>query len=258
MGYVDSHAHLTAPQMPEDLEGILRRAGQADIEYIVNICTDRLSLKKGLDLRKKHPWIFNAAAVTPHDVEKIGDICFPLFSEQAHAKALVAIGETGLDYYYEHAPKELQKRYLIEHLHLAIETRLGVIIHCRDAFSDLFEIVDVEYPSTSLILHCFTGTVFEAEEVIQRGWLLSLSGIVTFKKSKELRKVAEMVPIEQLLIETDAPYLAPQSKRGKRNEPSFLVETASLIAKIKNIPVEKLRNQTSNNAEEFFRFSLSK
>lgn len=253
MGYIDSHAHLTAPQMIDDLDEIVERAQQADIEYIVNICTDQPSLEKGLLLHKKHPWIFNAGAVTPHDVDKIGGKCFPLFSEHARANDFVAIGETGLDYYYEHSPKEVQQRYLVEHLHLALEIGLGVIVHCRDAFSDLFEIVDREYSSSSLVLHCFAGTVSEAEEVIRRGWLLSLSGIVTFKKSEELRKVVAMVPLKQLLIETDAPYLAPQSKRGKRNEPSYLLETASLIAKIKEIPVEKVRDQTAKNAKEFFR-----
>ena len=163
------------------------------------------------------------------------------------------VGETGLDYHYAHSPKEVQQRFLKKYLLLAAETGLPVIFHCREAFTDLFALVDAEYPKKApAILHCFTGTLEEAEKVLERGWYLSLSGIVTFKKSEALREVAKRVPLSQLLIETDAPYLAPHSRRGKPNEPSFLVETAACIAQAKGVPVEEIALASASNAKKLF------
>ena len=253
MEFFDSHAHLTSPEVLPHLEGLLMRAKNAHIAHILNICTDKSSLEEGILLGKKHPEVKNAGATTPHDVEKEGELFFPLFQKAAEEKKLVAIGETGLDYHYEHSRVALQKQFLIRYLALASACKLPVIFHCRDAFDDLFSIVDGEYPKTSpAILHCFTGSVKEAEEVIKRGWFLSLSGIVTFKKSEDLREVAKMVPLSQLLIETDTPYLAPQSHRGKPNEPSFLPETARYIANAKNISVEEVAEATLKNAKRLF------
>lgn len=255
MTYFDSHAHLSASSVLPDIEEILARAKIAGVDRMLNICTDVETLEKGFSLQKKYPQIKNAGATTPHDVEKEGESAFPFFAEAARSKKLVAIGETGLDYYYEHSDKEMQKRFLKRYLHLALECSLPVIFHCRDAFNDLFAIADHEYKKNApAILHCFTGSIREAEEVLSRGWHLSLSGIVTFKKSEALREVARIVPLSQLLIETDTPYLAPQSKRGRQNEPAFLPETAACIAKIKGISVEELAKTTQENAHRLFGF----
>jgi len=256
MKFIDSHAHLTDPAVFDEIDPILERACQQKIAAVVNICTDETSLEKGLALSKIYPWVYNAAATTPHDVEKKGVADFSLIEKLAKKSALVAIGETGLDYYYEHSPKEIQKKFLIKYLHLALDCELPVVIHCRDAFADLFAIIDAEYQFAAQhapgVLHCFTGTLNEAKQVIARGWYLSLSGIVTFKKSTELREVAKWVPMQQLLIETDTPYLAPQSKRGKRNEPSFLIETAKMIAEVKQVSLEKIAETTKANAIDLF------
>lgn len=253
---IDSHAHLTSSSVYPQIEEVLDRAKGAGIRSIINICTDPQTLERGLELSRQYPWVSNAAATTPHDVEKEGEQVFSLIAETARSGALCAIGETGLDYYYEHSDRDIQKEFLSRYLQLALECKLPVIIHCREAFKDFFEILDSEYKSGGFyapgVLHCFTGNLQEAAEVIKRGWYLSLSGIVTFKKSEELREVAKMVPLEQLLIETDTPYLAPQSKRGKQNEPSFLVETASVIAKLKNISFEELTVNTVQNAINLF------
>jgi len=250
---IDSHAHLTSPDVLPHLEPILGRALEAQVTHILNICTDPDSLREGLLLASRCLFIRNAGATTPHDVAKEGEVAFPLFEEAAFGKKLAAIGETGLDYHYDYSPRELQKRFLIRYLHLATKTKLPVIFHCREAFSDLFAIVDAEYKGPA-ILHCFTGTMSEAEEVLRRGWHLSLSGIVTFKKSEELRRVAKLVPLSQLLIETDTPYLAPQKYRGKPNEPSFLFETARCIAEAKGVPVEEVTHATAENARRLFGF----
>ncbi len=258
--YIDSHAHLSSPQTWSNISEILERAKDAGLSHIINICTDIDTLEKGLELAKKHPWIHNTAATTPHDVDKEGAAVFPIIEKHARAGDLVAIGETGLDYYYEHSAKETQKAFTIKYLHLALECHLPVVIHCRDAFSDFFEILDAEYVIDGQhapgVLHCFTGTLSEAEQVIKRGWYLSLSGIVTFKRSEELREVAKIVPLEQLLIETDTPYLAPQNHRGKQNEPSYLPETAQLIADLKEISIEELAQATVHNAQKLFKIPL--
>lgn len=252
MHYFDSHAHLTSPEAYKDIDGILARAEIAGVSRIINICTNAETLKHGLELSKKYPWISNAAATTPHDVQKEGELLFPLMEKHAKNGDLVAVGETGLDYHYEHSPRELQKHFLVKYLHLALECKLPIIIHCRDAFQDFFEILDAEYSTGTGVLHCFTGTLEDAKQVINRGWYLSLSGIVTFKKSEVLKEVAKMVPLEQLLIETDTPYLAPQSKRGKLNEPSYLPEIAQVIAQAKNIPLEEVVRHTTTNASSLF------
>lgn len=253
---IDSHAHLTSPSIVDSLDPILDRAQQAGVKAIVNICTNLVTLQRGLELSKKVPWIYQAASTTPHDVEKEGEQVFGVMAETARQGLLKAVGETGLDYHYTHSNKEIQKEFLRRYLHLALECHLPVVIHCREAFSDFFEVLDSEYQVNGRhapgVLHCFTGTMKEAEEVLKRGWMLSLSGIVTFKKSTELQQIAKEVPLNQLLIETDTPYLAPQSHRGKPNEPSFIAETASFLAQLKGVSFEEFANATAQNAMGLF------
>jgi TatD DNase family protein len=251
--FIDSHAHLTSPDVISQLDAILKRAKMAHIAHVVNICTDPETLREGLLLSEKHPWIKNAGATTPHDVAREGKEVFPIFEEAARTGKLCAVGETGLDYHYEHSPHDIQKQFLEKYLNLAAETKLPVIFHCREAFADLFTIADGIYTGPA-ILHCFTGTLEEAEGVLQRGWYLSFSGITTFKKSGQLREVAKIAPLSQMLIETDTPYLAPQTQRGKPNEPSFLPETAQCIANAKGISVSEVAGATSENAKKLFRF----
>lgn len=254
--WIDAHAHLTSPELFPHLLGVLEGARQAQLQAIINVCTDPTSLELGLQLAQQYPWIYPVAATTPHDVEKEGEEVFALMAASARQGLLKAIGETGLDYHYVHSSRAIQKRFLTRYLQLALECRLPVVIHCREAFADFFEILDVEYQVAGRhapgMLHCFTGSMREAEGIIQRGWMLSFSGIVTFKKSLELRQVVREVPLEQLLIETDAPYLAPQSRRGQRNEPAFLTETAATIAAIKEIPLPQLAEITTKNAAALF------
>lgn len=254
---IDSHAHLTSSSVYESLGPILSRAQQAGISAIVNICTDRLSLERGLELSEKYPWIYQAAATTPHDVEREGEEMFDTMAECARKGKLKAVGETGLDYHYTHSEKNIQQNFLRRYLQLALACQLPVIIHCREAFADLFEILDSDYQINGRhapgVLHCFTGTMQEAEQVLKRDWMLSLSGIVTFKKSTDLQNIAREVPLDQLLIETDAPYLAPQKHRGKQNEPAFLVETAACIADLKQISYDELVKSTAENARGLFR-----
>ncbi len=252
--YTDTHAHLTSEQILPHMEDVLKRAQQSGVTKVVNICTDRKSLEEGLLLHEKHPWVYNAAATTPHDVQKQGEEFFPLVERAAAERKLVAIGETGLDYFYEHSDKKVQQTFLQRYFALALAMKLPLIFHCRDAFNDLFSMADSDYRGAPAVLHCFTGTIEEAKGVLDRGWYLSLSGIVTFKKSESLREVAKYVPLDRLFIETDAPYLAPQSHRGKQNEPAFLPETAEFIAKAKGVSVADVAIASQENALRFFLF----
>jgi TatD DNase family protein len=255
--YIDSHAHLTTGSFAEDLDSVLKRARDASVDAIVNICTDPASLKAGLELAHRYPWVHNVGATTPHDAAARGEADFTFFAEHARAGKLVAIGETGLDYHYYRDSQEAQKKWLIKYLELALECQLPVVIHCREAFQDLFSIIDSVYRLDEAkvapgVLHCFTGTVAEAEGVLKRGWYLSLSGIITFKKSTDLREIIKHVPLDQLLVETDSPYLAPQSHRGQRNEPAFLPEVVQTISEIHGVDVEVVASKTARNARRLF------
>ncbi|NGX50175.1 MAG: putative metal-dependent hydrolase YcfH [Chlamydiae bacterium] len=254
--FLDSHAHITCDPLFQEIEGVLVRAEREEVDAIINICTDKTTLERGIDLAEKCKWVYNAGATTPHDVEKEGALHFPHFEKAAREGKLVAIGETGLDYHYELSPKRVQQEFLVRYFTLALECRLPVVIHCRDAFADLFSIATEEFPKGKAVLHCFTGSLEEAERGVERGWLISFSGIITFKKSEELRQVMREIPLDHILIETDAPYLAPQSKRGKTNEPSFIRETAQTIANVKGVPLAEVAKITQNNARNFFLLDL--
>jgi TatD DNase family protein len=252
-GLIDSHAHLTSDEVYPEIDSVLARAQEAGVSALINICTDAVTLERGLLLRKRVPWVYNVASTTPHDVATEGEKLFDLMAGHARSGDLVAVGETGLDSHYTHSPKELQQEFLRRYLRLALECRLPVVIHCREAFSDLFRILDEEYAGAPGVLHCFTGTLEEAKRVLERGWAISLSGIVTFKKSTALREIIPHIPLQQLLIETDTPYLAPQSKRGQQNEPAFLPEIAALVAFVKGVSVEEVVQATSQNARNLFK-----
>lgn len=252
--YIDSHAHLTSDDLYPNIEEYIERAKLAGVNQIVNICTDLKTLQRGIALSQLHPQIVNAGSTTPHDVTLEGEIYFEHFEKAAYEKKLVAIGETGLDYYYEHSPKKLQQTFFIRYLQLAIKCNLPIIIHCREAFQDFFEIIDQHFPKKKQgVLHCFTGTIEDAKELVKRDWYISFSGIVTFKKSIELQEAARLVPMENLLIETDSPYLSPHPLRGKVNEPSFLPHVAAKIAEIKGIPLSKVSQMTTSNTQKLFK-----
>lgn len=251
MHLTDSHAHLFSSPIGERVEAVLEHAQAAGVKTIVNICIDPESLQKSMGIRSTYPWVHHTAAVHPHDAKE-GEAFFLLVQEQARKKQLVAIGETGLDYHYDHSPREIQKHFLKLHFELALECKLPVVIHCREAFEDLFSMIDRHYLQAPGVIHCFTGTLQEAEAALKRGFYLSFSGIITFKKSIELREIVRAVPLDKLLIETDAPFLAPQNHRGKPNEPAFLVETASAIASLKGLSLEQLAQVTTKNASALF------
>jgi TatD DNase family protein len=259
---IDSHAHLTCSDCFSDAREMLDRANEAGVQAVINICTGSDSLEKGLQLAKsaQNPFVYCAAATTPHDVAKDGTAFFPIVEKHARAGDLIAIGETGLDYFYTHSPKDIQQIFLRKYLQLATALNLPVIIHCRDAFEDFLMILDEENnkakKNISGVLHCFTGTQAEALKVLDRGLYISLSGIVTYPKSIELQKVVRNIPRDRLLLETDTPFLAPKTKRGKRNEPAYVVETAKLIAHLLDVPIEEIAEATYRNSKQLFKLDM--
>ena len=242
---IDSHAHLTDDALFNDIDPILERYFSAGGTKIINICTDSVTLERGISLAQKYPQVVNAGSIPPHDVATLGEKEYPIFEKAAKEGLLVAIGETGLDYHYRSEEKALQKLHLKKYQALAEALSLPLIIHCREAFADLFLFLNaVKVP---VIIHCFTGTEEEALEAVRRGWYLSFSGIITFKNAQYLRDIAAIVPLSSILIETDAPYLAPGKYRGKRCEPAYVIETAQCVSEIKNIPLETCITEIDKN-----------
>lgn len=250
--WIDSHIHFTDFWSLEEIDSLILRAEENHVNTFLNVCGDEKSLQKGFELQKKHPGVFLAAATTPHDVEKGEDLSFSFFQKCAREKKLIAIGETGLEYFHQGLDKKKQRELFEKYLKLAEECHLPVLIHCREAFEDLFSILKSE---TKVLLHCFSGGMKEAQIALDRGWSLSFSGVITYPKNEALREVVKNVPLERLFIETDAPFLAPVPHRGKGNEPAYLVETAKQVAQIKGISLDECAKILQEN---FFRFFLFK
>lgn len=236
MRFFDSHAHLTGNEE-------VIRAKEKGVDHILHIATDDESLDLGLKLN-----LLMAAALTPHDVHKNQEAFFERCSLLAKQEKLVAIGETGLDHFHYKDSSLKQKEFLEKHLSLAEETNLPLIIHCREAFQELFPCL--RGCKTSVILHCFTGTLLELEEALKRDYYISYSGIITFPKANSEALIK--TPLDKLLIETDSPFLAPVPFRGQKNEPMYLPIIAQKAADLKRSSLEEIALYTSNNAEKLF------
>lgn len=249
---VDSHCHLDFPEFAPELDDVVARARQAGIGVCVTIGTTLKGFARVRAIAERFSNVYCSAGIHPHEaaVEPLEDVA-PLLERAADPK-VVGIGETGLDYYYEHSPKDAQIANFRAHIAAARETKLPLIVHTRDAEDDTVSILTEEMGKGGLrgLIHCFTGTPRLAAAAVDLGLSISVSGIATFKKSGELRDTLRRVPLERLLVETDAPYLAPMPHRGKRNEPAFAVETAKVLAELKGIGFDELADITTDN---FFR-----
>lgn len=250
----DSHAHITFPQYaPSERTEILARAVTAGVTHIMNVATDEPSLRESFDLTlPPNLKLYVAAATHPHDLKGAEDPLFETISSLAKSGKLSAIGETGLDFFHAPHTRIEQEYSFMRYAELATETNLPLIVHCRNAFPALIPLLQTITKLPKGVLHCFTGTKEEAEAVLDLGWYLSFSGIITYKKSDELRHVAAFVPLERLLIETDAPYLPPEPFRGKRNEPALITATAKALATIKNISFDEVATATCDNGCALF------
>jgi TatD DNase family protein len=257
---VDSHCHLDFEDFREDLPAVLERARAAGIVAMVCVGSggDLATAERAAELATKERDVFAAVGIHPHDAGKILPEFWPVLEKLAKVPRVVGIGETGLDYFYDHSPRQVQREVFRRFLALATSANLPVICHVRDAHDDAIEILRVgPIPEAGGILHCFSGTVDHARSYLDMGFHLSFSGVITFKKAEELRKATAFAPIDRVLVETDAPYLAPVPHRGRRNEPAFVLQTLLALAQIRGISPEDAAQATTANAFRLFNLKLS-
>lgn len=251
---IDSHAHLQFDAFDPDREEVLSRARAAGLEALVVVGIDLASSRAALELANQRADVFAAAGLQPNS--EIEDLSRELAGIEVllrqGAGKFVALGEIGLDFHHRDVPREAQEERFLAQLDLARKLRLPVIIHCRDAFAELFDLLAGGPSVPSGVLHCFSGTWREAAKALDLGFHVSIAGNVTYPKASELREVAGKVPLGRLLVETDCPFLAPQGHRGKRNEPSFLGETIACVAEVRGIRPEELAASTSGAARSLF------
>lgn len=248
---VDSHCHLGFPGLKEDLEGVVARARNAGVETLLAIDTRLEALSELIPLLDCYSNIFCSVGVHPHDAEMAPetDALVTALRDGAGHPKVVGIGETGLDYYYDNAPRSAQRRSFEAHVMAAQDCSLPIIVHTRDAEDDTYEILRAgmaERPFSGVI-HCFTASQDFAEKALGLGLYISLSGIVTFKNARELQETARRIPLERLLVETDAPYLAPVPHRGKRCEPAYVADTARFVAGLRGLDLADLAQATTDN-----------
>ncbi len=250
----DSHCHVYEKTFDADLGDVLARARAAGVEGMIAIGAsgDLESCHRAVALAAAHEDVWATVGVHPHDVARMTDADFATVAALARAPRVVGVGESGLDYHYDHSPRELQQAAFRRFARLAIERDLPLVVHIRDAHAEAARILREEGVQRAII-HCFTGTAAEAAPYLELGHHVSFSGIVTFKTADALREAARIVPADRLLIETDAPFLAPVPNRGKRNEPSFLAHTATLLAATRGEEPGALAASTSDNARAIFR-----
>ena len=246
---VDSHCHLDFPDFADDLEGVMARAGNAGIGMCVTICT-RLSTFDGvLAVAERFDNVYCSVGVHPHEAESEGQRTANRLIELAAHPKVVGIGETGLDFYYDRSPRDRQAESFHAHIDAARETGLPLIVHARDADAETADILSGEMANGTYtgLMHCFSSGRELAEKAVEIGLYISLSGITTFKTAETVRDIARDVPLERLLVETDAPFLAPVPHRGKRNEPAFVADTAAVIADLKGLSPAELADATTDN-----------
>ncbi len=255
---VDSHCHLDFPDFGDELPEIIARAGRAGISHMLTISTHISRFEQVRGLAERFPNVFCSVGIHPHEAASEAEISVDeLIALTQHPK-VVGIGETGLDFYYEHSPRDVQERQFRTHIAAARETGLPLIVHTRDADDDTVRVIEAEHANGAFpgLIHCFSASADLARRMVDLGFYISFSGILTFKKADQLRAVAAELPAERILVETDSPYLAPVPKRGKRNEPAYTAFTAQALADARGVTAADIAAITTAN---FFRlFSKAK
>lgn len=252
--FTDTHCHLSFPEFAADLPGVIERARAAGVTRIVSIATELPDARRVLEIAGQQAGVYATVGLHPNHIHDCKLCDMKTVAELAEQPKVVAIGETGLDYFRGKQNATAQKDFLWAHLDLARQRRLPVVIHNRSAEADLLEILRAHEPGFRPwgVMHCFTGDAKLAFDCLELGLLVSFTGILTFKKNDALRDVARQLPLDKLMLETDAPYLAPEPHRGERNEPAFLPRTAAVLAEVKGLPVEEIARVTAATARQFF------
>ena len=247
----DSHCHLTDEKFDGEVADVVERAGANGVARMVTISSHPDDAEDGLKIAHKYPNVWTTAGIHPHSVASYGKDAISRVADLADDDRVVAIGETGLDYYYDNSPRSVQRQALRRHVELADDLALPLIIHSREADEDIISVIREIEGEVFGVLHCFDGESDLLDAGIEAGWMISFSGLITFKNF-EKEAFVRAVPPDQLLIETDSPYLAPAPNRGKRNEPAFVRSVAETVARIRGEPVEEVAALTWRNANRFY------
>lgn len=256
MKFIDTHAHLAMLEH-SPLEEVLQRAKETGIETLVSVSVDEKSWESNQSLALRFPHIYFTLGLHPHEAKHWSDIGHKIekrYLALTDKKKCVAIGEIGLDYYYNHSDKDAQLKAFEEQLILAKKINLPIVIHCRDAFSETYSLIKKIGITKGGVMHCFTGNKTQAFEAIDLGLKISFSGILTFKNAIPIQEAAKAIPLKEIVIETDCPFLAPIPMRGKPNEPSYLSHTAASLAHLRSISIEEIAKATTQNAKDLFQF----
>jgi TatD DNase family protein len=252
---IDSHCHLDFPDFATELDEVVGRATALGVARLVTISTRVKRHKELIDIVERFPSVYCSVGTHPHHAQEEPDIGTEELVALTHHRKVVAIGEAGLDYHYDNSPRDLQEKSFRAHIAAARQTMLPLVIHAREADEDVAKILTEEMGKGTFpaVLHCFTGGRNLAMAAIELGLSISFTGILTFNNSQNLRDIAKELPADRILVETDAPYLAPLPHRGRRNEPSFVIETAKVLAQVRGVPPEEIARQTTENFFRLFR-----
>lgn len=248
--WTDTHCHLNHPDFAADAVQVWNRARDAGVHHAIVVGYDLASSEAALRVAAQFEGCWASVGIHPHDAAQCAENALQRLQQMASQPRVVAIGEIGLDYYRNLSPKDVQRQAFERQILLALQMQLPVIIHCRDAYDDLLDIL-ARYPLRG-VLHCFSGETRHARRAVEMGWYLGIGGVVTFKNAHTLREVVQQTPIENLLLETDAPYLAPMPYRGKRNEPAYIPLIAQMVATLTHLSIEELAQVTTQNADCLF------
>lgn len=250
---LDSHAHLDDKRFDRDRDKLIRELKGNDVSLVINPGADVASSVRAVSLAEKYDNIYAAVGVHPHDAKTMDEDTIEILRNLAKKDKVIAIGEIGLDYYYDNSPRDIQKKWFREQIKLAKKLKLPIIVHDRDAHKDTFDIIKEEKDENLTgVLHCYASSADMAKEYIKLGFYISFAGPITFKNAKTPKEVAKAIPLERILIETDSPYLTPEPHRGKRNDPVYVRYIAGIIAELKGITFEEVANATAKNAKELF------
>jgi TatD DNase family protein len=251
---IDSHAHLEMPEFKKDLEEVLQRAGDAGVHTIFTVGTEEKDWGRALEIANTHARIYAILGVHPHNAKEIDDRTYGVLKEICHGEKVKAYGEIGLDFFRNHSPRNIQVQRFREQIGLARELKLPIVIHDRDAHEETLEILRSEKAADcGGIIHCFSGDLDMAQKCMEMGFYISVPGSITYKNAEHFQEIVRDLPLDCLLVETDAPFLTPVPFRGKRNEPSYVRYTAQKVAEIKKMPFEKVAEATTENALRVFR-----
>jgi TatD DNase family protein len=254
---IDSHAHIDDTRFDADRAAVLERAAAADVELIINIGADIASSARSIALAEQYPQIYATVGMHPHDAKEMQEQDYHQLLRWAEHPKVVAIGEIGLDYHYDLSPRPVQKEVFLRQLDIARQTGKPFVIHEREAHADTFEIIRTAAKGLAGVFHCFSGSIETAREYLKLGFYISVAGPVTFPKSIKTKEVAQFVPLDRLLIETDSPYLTPQAFRGRRNEPAYVRLVAEEIAALRNLSLSELALATSENVRRLFKIPVA-